>query len=508
MFDRYINSGETRILPLSGCKYTISKSGIVTDNNNCVIKPFVNKVGELVVKIDWLEKNKEYPVALLIAHAFKPLKLHHKWWNLIRVFFADGNKNNIHPSNLVWKFPIGLGSSENNGFAFIPGHSRFLINRDGVIFDNYTKRILNASFKKGYYSYSLLLDIGQRVSIFRHRAICLAFTDYPANVDNLEVNHKDGIPGHDELSNLEWVTTSENRLHAIITGLTLVNKPVIVKNLITGIEVVYFSLAETCKQLKISEKKLSVALGQENGALRLNDLELRYENPNHALIGNLNRCPILVRDLRTGTVTEYESIISCARKTGKSKYVIAARIEHPTSELHHDYLQFKRKSDSNPWYIPADYERELLETSWTKKVEIRNILLDQVFEFRTQREAADYIGIAESTLLLWITATNQPVFKTVKDNQYIQIKRKSDLTKWRPVKDPENEYLLGLSAKPVLVRNTLTGEIKMFESAQECAKALGILTTTLNWRLKTRGQKTYQPHFQFKYKADNLPFLE
>lgn len=99
MFDRYINSGETRILPLSGCKYTISKSGIVTDNNNCVIKPFVNKVGELVVKIDWLEKNKEYPVALLIAHAFKPLKLHHKWWNLIRVFFADGNKNNIHPSN-------------------------------------------------------------------------------------------------------------------------------------------------------------------------------------------------------------------------------------------------------------------------------------------------------------------------------------------------------------------------------------------------------------------------
>lgn len=81
MFDRYINSGETRILPLSGCKYTISKSGIVTDNNNCVIKPFVNKVGELVVKIDWLEKNKEYPIALLIAHAFKPLKLHHKWWN-------------------------------------------------------------------------------------------------------------------------------------------------------------------------------------------------------------------------------------------------------------------------------------------------------------------------------------------------------------------------------------------------------------------------------------------
>lgn len=51
-----------------------------------------------------------------------------------------------------------------------------------------------------------------------HRLMMLCF--YPIeNPENFQVNHIDGIKTHNVLTNLEWVTRSENILHAYRTGL-------------------------------------------------------------------------------------------------------------------------------------------------------------------------------------------------------------------------------------------------------------------------------------------------
>lgn len=56
-----------------------------------------------------------------------------------------------------------------------------------------------------------------------HRLVALAFLD---NKDNKrEVNHIDGNKSNNSLQNLEWVTSSENKVHAIKTGLLPMHTP-------------------------------------------------------------------------------------------------------------------------------------------------------------------------------------------------------------------------------------------------------------------------------------------
>ena len=60
-----------------------------------------------------------------------------------------------------------------------------------------------------------------RTSHLVHRLVMLAFE----GESELEVNHKDGDKQNNAHSNLEYVTSSENKLHALSTGITVYNKP-------------------------------------------------------------------------------------------------------------------------------------------------------------------------------------------------------------------------------------------------------------------------------------------
>lgn len=72
--------------------------------------------------------------------------------------------------------------------------------------------------KCGYLYVDLYKD-GKRGRAGTHQLVARAFVPNPDN--KLEVNHEDGHPLNNHVSNLSWVTTAENKEHALRTGLIL-----------------------------------------------------------------------------------------------------------------------------------------------------------------------------------------------------------------------------------------------------------------------------------------------
>lgn len=70
------------------------------------------------------------------------------------------------------------------------------------------------SLPKGY-KYVVLCKNGKKVHKYVHRLVAEAFIPNPE--DKQEVNHKDGDKCNNNMLNLEWSTSSQNRKHAYST---------------------------------------------------------------------------------------------------------------------------------------------------------------------------------------------------------------------------------------------------------------------------------------------------
>lgn len=80
-----------------------------------------------------------------------------------------------------------------------------------------TIKILSSSLDSQGYVVFQLRKNGKLKRVRQHRLLCQLFIDNPDNKPC--VNHKDGNKQNNSLSNLEWVTYSENTIHSYNNGL-------------------------------------------------------------------------------------------------------------------------------------------------------------------------------------------------------------------------------------------------------------------------------------------------
>lgn len=93
--------------------------------------------------------------------------------------------------------------------------TKYIISEEGDVINCKTNRILKTQDNgKGYKKVTLSIG-GKQVHKYVHRLVAECYLDNKS----IQVNHKDGNKGNNHYLNLEWVTNSENQIHAHKTGL-------------------------------------------------------------------------------------------------------------------------------------------------------------------------------------------------------------------------------------------------------------------------------------------------
>lgn len=87
---------------------------------------------------------------------------------------------------------------------------KYYVTEDGKVFNKF-KQLSPVFNGRGYLVLGLMID-GKRKTIAIHRLVALAFIDNPNNLP--EVNHIDGNRTNNSVSNLEWISHSDNIRHS------------------------------------------------------------------------------------------------------------------------------------------------------------------------------------------------------------------------------------------------------------------------------------------------------
>lgn len=159
-------------------------------------------------------------VADMVALAYKTPFIARRDLILLKAEFIDDSNSDYHPSNLVWVYPNEpIESVKYKGFYHIPGYSRYVISREGVVINTVKDRVKNDNTRTvGSKSISIRgdgWDANRMPATCVYRLLMLTFRGYPLNVSRLNINHIDGDRNNSSLNNLEWVSQSENIKHAV-----------------------------------------------------------------------------------------------------------------------------------------------------------------------------------------------------------------------------------------------------------------------------------------------------
>jgi hypothetical protein len=331
---------QLKSIPYTAGQYCVNELTEVFDRKGNKI-PVTDKDGKKFVKLNWYAGEKEYELGLLVLCAFGKIEHDYSLYDRVDVIYKDGNVSNCFPSNLAYRFSGDPIESYMTGFYLIPGLKRYVISRDGQVYDVVKSRFLNWSISKGgrsnrlggYRNTSVVSENGS-YSVSQHRLLGIVFLPFTGIFNKLTINHKDGVKSNNHLDNLEWITYAENNKHAWDSGLKLNNRPKILK-----------------------------------------------------------------MNLLTGKIDEYRSVRECAYSLGdKGGFHVAERIKDTSGKIYPDYLLFKR-DDGSEW-SEVDYSKiPKVPSSYKNAFVARNVYTGQIIIFDDLELMSKELDVPSTTII-------------------------------------------------------------------------------------------------------------
>ena len=262
------------------------------------------------------------------------------------------------------------------GYYYIPNYSDYCINVHGIVVKISTGKCImmhitppgKKGIKGGYRRCRLQNDDGVKKSIGRHKLLCIVFKPVPASDAKYIVNHKDGIPGNDDLDNREWVTYSQNTKHAYDTGLyPNKQKTVLIKQRDTGEIFTFKGTPAASKFLNVSENTLQQRALRSGGRFYDDGYAVIYAgigkwgDPDIVRKSPTSRA-ILARDLRNRIVYIFDNIDAASRLLDILSSSIHVALKRPFGKRLLKGYDFKYAGETLNW---TEYTEE--QINWCIK---------------------------------------------------------------------------------------------------------------------------------------------
>lgn len=197
-----------------------------------------------------------------------------------------------------------------------------------------------------------------------------------------------------------------------------------------------------------------------------------------------NWIPIEAKNVYTGEIKYFSNRMIASEFFGrKTKDWIEYVISQPETRVWEDKWQIRTYDQCNRPFSNLDQNQinqALLLNGLNHKTFLRNAFTKEVIEFESQSECSSYLNLSQGALSEYINNANQPTFLCngvlwqIKNNPYIA---------WRDYFDPYIDFEQCSQYQPVKVIYP-DGRFEIYFLATECAKAHGLLKTTLKERLK------------------------
>ena len=123
-----------------------------------------------------------------------------------------------------------------------------------------------------------------------------------------------------------------------------------------------------------------------------------------------------------------------------------------------------------------------MSNTWRKEVDVRDVRTGSITRYNSRREAAKAIGVVEAVVSTFLS---KDAIMTTKSGH--QFKLAIDNDPWPPIQDPILEIAQANGQRPIVAKNSQTGQEQFFISSKQCALAFNVPTSSLCYWLSKGG---------------------
>ena len=363
------------------------------------------------VMLDWVLGHREYNVASLLVVVYGEIKIPLTLFDEIEPLYLDGDQTNVCIQNVIYRFRNGpLEVPDLPGFYYVPFYTNYCINETGTLLTINSLRVKSWAItkpgrknSKGGYRYS-------RVLTDLKKSVCLFM----------------------------------HRALCLVFKKYGNDLPKLIPNHLDGIP-------------------------ENNGLINL-EWSTYSENNQHAHDNELrpnSTFPVLVRNIDTGEIHRYPSMVAAGKGVGVSTMVVYWRIRKTPSRVFKDRLQFKI-DDGLPWVKP---DLKICRVGVGGDIVAINIFSREKILFTGCGSGEKLTGVKSGTILYHVR--NKPpipiggfVFRYLEDAKSIPhySERHLKIFARYPMKPP----------KGIIVTDIRNGVEMFFESSQLAATHYGL----------------------------------